>query len=516
MAPARCEHRVFSGFSERQRRGTRFGYGRSMIKPRRRDRRQALLELVAALSRALDRKGDVSLMRGAFEQMVRRLVPVRTLHLREAGNRWSGRTDPGAGAESIVLEVPGPDEATKGVLEASFDPSPGIGEWDFQMLGLAAHVGALVLEIERGRLQLSRGAAPETVRPRCDRASSLIGSTPEMQALRASINRVAATDFTVLLEGESGVGKELVARRIHESSRRRHGPFVALNCAALVETLLEAELFGIEERTATGVRGRRGKFEHAEGGTLFLDEVSDLSPSAQAKLLRAIQDLSVERVGGTGAHRVDIRIVAATNRSLAGMVERRLFRPDLFYRLSGVDIRIPALRERRGDVPALAEHFLEGHRPLRSVRLSDSAMDALVSYDWPGNVRELERLIERAVALADGDTIAPDDLPPAVRGDFSAALLPSLERNDTLRAWAGRYSRLILDRCHGNKREACRALGISYHTLQAYVRLRASPEAGQPLAHMGGGTGGTNNGSGAPADPGDDARADGNQAEADI
>ena len=249
-----------------------------------------------------------------------------------------------------------------------------------------------------------------------------------MHALRASIDRVAATDFTVLLEGESGVGKELVARQIHESSRRRQGPFVAVNCAALVETLVEAELFGIEERTATGVRGRRGKFEHADGGTLFLDEVSDLSLSAQAKLLRAIQDLSVERVGGTGSHRVDIRVVAATNKNLANLVERRLFRADLYYRLSGVDLRIPALRERRADVPLLVEHFLEAHRSMRRLRLSPSAMDALVIYDWPGNVRELERLIERAVALAEADTIELDDLPPAVRGDYEDAVLPSVRQ----------------------------------------------------------------------------------------
>ena len=301
-----------------------------------------------------------------------------------------------------------------------------------------------------------------------------------MHALRASIDRVAATDFTVLLEGESGVGKELVARQIHESSRRRQGPFVAVNCAALVETLLEAELFGIEERTATGVRGRRGKFEHADGGTLFLDEVSDLSLSAQAKLLRAIQDLAVERVGGTGHHRLDIRVVAATNRSLAGLVERRLFRTDLYYRLSGVDLRIPALRERRADVPVLAEHFLEGHRSMRQLRLSPSAMDALIVYDWPGNVRELQRLIERAVALAEADTIELDDLPTVVRGDYAEAILPSVQRNDTLRVWASRYARLILERCRGNKREACRVLGISYHTLQAYVRLPRPGGPGSP------------------------------------
>jgi transcriptional regulator with PAS, ATPase and Fis domain len=301
--------------------------------------------------------------------------------------------------------------------------------------------------------------------------------------MRASASRVPAgspggrpesptrTFYYRPLEGESGVGKELVAHQIHELSRRRTGPFVAINCAALVETLLEAELFGIEERTATGVRGRRGKFEVAEGGTLFLDEVSDLSLSAQAKLLRAIQDLAVERVGGHGSHRVDIRIVAATNRSLSSLVEQRLFRADLFYRLSGVDIRVPTLRERRPDVLELARYFLERHRTIRPLRLSAGASDALMSYDWPGNVRELERLMERAVAMVTADSIELDDLPPAVRGDYGMALGPSLRRNDSLRAWASRYARLVLDRCQGNKREACRVLDISYHTLQSYLRF---------------------------------------------
>jgi DNA-binding NtrC family response regulator len=455
-----------------------------MLTPRQRDRRQALTDLFSALTRALDRQSDVSLMRGAFEQMVRRLVPVRTLHLRDAGSRWSGRIDSGSGVESMALDVPGSDPANKSVLEASFDPACRLGEWDFQMLGLAAHIAALVLEIERSRIQLIRAGLLDGNRSRREssKAMPLIGSTPPMRALRASIDRMAATNFTVLLEGESGVGKELVARQIHESSRRRQGPFVAVNCAALVETLLEAELFGIEDRTATGVRGRRGKFEHADGGTLFLDEVSDLSLSAQAKLLRAIQDLAVERVGGTGHHRLDIRVVAATNRSLASLVERRLFRADLYYRLSGVDLRIPALRERRADVPVLAAHFLEGHRSVRQLRLSPSAMDALIVYDWPGNVRELERLIERAVALAETDTIELDDLPTAVRGDYAEAILPSAQRNDTLRVWASRYARLILERCRGNKREACRVLGISYHTLQAYVRLpRPVGDEGTPV-----------------------------------
>jgi transcriptional regulator with PAS, ATPase and Fis domain len=440
--------------------------------PRQRDRRQALADLLAALTRALGQHEDATPLRGAFEQMLRRLVPVRSIRLRDVGGRWTGsRTDAGSGSDSIALDVPGPEPSMKGVLEATFDPACQLGEWDFQLLGIAAHVAALVLEVERNRALLARAGLLQVSRPKPARVEPLIGSTPPIVALRGKIERVAGTDFTVLLEGESGVGKELVARQIHELSRRRQGPFVAVNCAALVETLLEAELFGIEDRTATGVRGRRGKFECADGGTLFLDEVSDLSLSAQAKLLRVIQDLSVERVGATGAHRVDLRIVAATNRSLADLVGRRLFRSDLFYRLSGVDIHVPTLRARRADILELASHFLNRHRTTRPLRLSRPAAEALLTYEWPGNVRELERMIERAVAMTETEVIELDDLPAHIRADYAAVLLPSLKQPETLRVWAGRYVRLILDRSEGNKREACRVLGISYHTLQAYLRL---------------------------------------------
>ena len=452
--------------------GTRFGSGAAMISttPRQRDRRNAVADMVAALTRALDRRHDVSLMRGVFEQTLRRVVPLRTVQLREGNGRWRRRQEAAPGPESVAFDVPGSEPPLSGVLEATFDPGCRLGEWDFQVLGIAAHLGALVLEIERSRLQLAR-AGVATPRVRRDGAAPLIGSTPIMQGLRSQIERVAATDFTVLLEGESGVGKELVARQIHDLSRRRHGPFVAINCAALVETLLEAELFGIEERTATGVRGRRGKFEAADGGTLFLDEVSDLSLAAQAKLLRVVQDLAIERVGGHNTHHLDVRIVAATNRGLLELVNRRLFREDLFYRLGGVEVRVPTLRERRPDVLELAEYFLRRHRGERPVSISPLAADALVNYDWPGNVRELERLMERAIALADTEVLDLDDLPPTIRGDFSAAVVPSLRRNDTLRAWSSRYARLVLDRCEGNKREACRVLDITYHTLQTYLRF---------------------------------------------
>jgi DNA-binding NtrC family response regulator len=434
---------------------------------RQRDRRSGLGHILAILSRSIGDTSDLAPLRGAFEETTRRVVPVRAVRLRDANARWIDRAGPVDAVESLVLPVAG------GTLEAFFDPGTPLGDWDFQILGDAAHLAALVLEIERNRLQLARAGLVPGCQPKRDGAAPLIGSTPAMMALRDRIERLASTDFTVLLEGESGVGKELVARQIHELSRRRNGPFVAINCAALVETLLEAELFGIEERTATGVRGRRGKFEHADGGTLFLDEVSDLSLSAQAKLLRVIQDLAVERVGGNGTRRVDIRIVAATNRRLATMVERQLFRSDLFYRLSGVDIRVPALRERRDDILELAQYFIDRHRNGRPLRLSASAADALLSHSWPGNVRELERLIEGALAVATADVIELDDLPPTVRVGYAEAILPSLMRNESMRAWASRYAKAVLDRCQGNKRAAARALSISYHTLIAHLKYPA-------------------------------------------
>jgi transcriptional regulator with PAS, ATPase and Fis domain len=303
----------------------------------------------------------------------------------------------------------------------------------------------------------------------------LVGQSLLMKELRARLARIAETNFTVLVEGESGAGKELVAREIHAGSHRHHGPFVAVNCAALVETLLEAELFGIEDRTATGVKGRRGKFELADKGTLFLDEVGDLSPTAQAKLLRVLQDLSVERVGGQGALKVDVRVVAATNRSLRSMVDAGRFRTDLYYRLAGVEIYVPPLRARRDDIPLLVSHFAARYRRTRSLSLTAPALEALIAYDWPGNVRQLARALERAVALAPGPAVTVADLPGEISREYRDLLREVPARDDSLRAWSSRYVRLVLERCDGNKRRACQVLDISYHTLQAHL------EFGSPL-----------------------------------
>lgn len=438
----------------------------SMVLPRRADRRTGFHLLLNSLGRVVARGGALSL-REAFEDALQRIVGARAVHLRRPGVSppREGSTD-----QLVSFDVPGHETHSRTVLQCSFDDSTRVGEWEVQTLKTASQLAGLVVELDRHRLQLTR--AHQYAKTTSDGAAPLIGSTPAMERLRSCVERVANTHFTILIEGESGVGKELVARQIHDLSPRRGGPFVAVNCAAIVETLVEAELFGIEDRTATGVRGRRGKFEHADGGTLFLDEISDLSLAAQAKLLRAIQELAVERVGGHGSQSIDVRIVAATNRGLATLVERQLFRRDLFYRLSGVDVQVPPLRERREDILELARYFLARHRAPHPLKLSPAAAEALVAYDWPGNVRELQRLMERAVALAETDVVELDDLPTGVRGEYAENLGTSLRRNDTMRAWGARYARLILDRCQGNKREACRVLDISYHTLGAYLRYR--------------------------------------------
>jgi transcriptional regulator with PAS, ATPase and Fis domain len=299
----------------------------------------------------------------------------------------------------------------------------------------------------------------------------LVGESQVIRELRARIQRVAATSFTVLVEGESGAGKELVAREIHAWSDRRRGPFIAVNCAALVETLIEAELFGIEERTATGVRGRRGKFEMADDGTLFLDEVADLSPTSQAKLLRVLQDRVVERVGATTSRSVNTRVIAATNQGLHSMVEAGRFRTDLYYRLAGVEVVVPPLRARRDDIPLLVDHFLHGHQRGGAVTIAESALEAMLTYEWPGNVRQLERVVERAIALSSSQEITLADLPPDVSREYAALVTPA--RNDTLRAWSSRYARLVLERSGGNKRVACEVLDISYHTLRMLLTYNA-------------------------------------------
>jgi two-component system response regulator HydG len=245
-----------------------------------------------------------------------------------------------------------------------------------------------------------------------------IGVSSAFRRMMTLVEQVASSSATVLIQGESGTGKERTARAIHDLSPRKNGPFIAVNCAALPETLLESELFGYEKGAFTGAGGRKeGRFELADGGTLFLDEVADLSPVTQPKILRVLQEGEFERVGGTKTIRVDVRIVTATNQDLATLVREKRFREDLFYRLNVITIVVPPLRDRREDVPVLAEHFLRVYAAKNNRRLdglSEEALGCLEAYSWPGNVRELENVIERAVVLARGARVELGDLPETV------------------------------------------------------------------------------------------------------
>ena len=344
-------------------------------------------------------------------------------------------------------------------------PVAGSTSGILQVLEASRYIAALVLEIERlavgpGWLGGGRG----------DALQALVGSSEAIRDLRDRITRVAATDFTVLVEGESGAGKELVARQLHELSRRRRGPFVAVNCAALVETLLEAELFGIEERTATGVRGRRGKFEHADGGTLFLDEVSDLSLSAQAKLLRVIQDLRSSAWAGPAR---GASTFASSLRRIAGW--RSSSRRGAFAPISTIDSTASRFACPPCATGAAISRSWRSTSSIATARCGDCGSrrrrwTRCRTYEWPGNVRELERVIERAIALGSDDEIGLDDLPPHVAGEYVEILAPSAARGETLREWARRYVRLTLDRYDDNRKRAADALGISYHTLRTYLR----------------------------------------------
>jgi DNA-binding NtrC family response regulator len=242
---------------------------------------------------------------------------------------------------------------------------------------------------------------------------TIIGEAASMKQLSASVQRAATTDATVLIEGESGTGKELFARAVHALSERSNGPFIAINCAAIPENLLEAELFGYERGAFTGATQRKlGKWELANRGTLFLDEIGELPITLQGKILRALQEKTIDRLGGSGSLKVDVRVVAATNRQLKQAVAARRFREDLYFRLSVFPITVPPLRERPDDIPILARHFIETqNRELgKKVSLAPAALETLQAYTWPGNVRELQNCLERAVILSDGDTIFPKHL----------------------------------------------------------------------------------------------------------
>ncbi len=305
----------------------------------------------------------------------------------------------------------------------------------------------------------------------------ILGKSKPMQAVFDLIRRVADSPTNLLITGESGTGKELVAKAIHYNSDRRHAPFVPVNCAAIPETLLESELFGHVKGAFTDARvDKRGLFEEAHTGTLFLDEISELPIMLQAKLLRAIQEREIRRVGATKPIAVDVRIIAATNLDLAEEVKAKRFREDLYYRLNVIEIRLPPLRERREDIPLLVDAFLKKCAEARGKQVqgvSEAALALLVDYAWPGNVRELENVIERAVTLSRGAKIMPEDLPSAIQGARGERRIldEAVERTLSLEAMEKEYILRILEKTGGNKYKAAHILGIDRKTL--YRKLGA-------------------------------------------
>ncbi|MBI4509197.1 MAG: sigma-54-dependent Fis family transcriptional regulator [Deltaproteobacteria bacterium] len=350
----------------------------------------------------------------------------------------------------------------------------------------------LVLErcLERRRLRAEAGFLRQRLSER-HRIQNIIGSSPAIKNVLDTVLQVAPSRASVLITGESGTGKELLAAALHEHSQRSHGPFVKLHCAALAETLLESELFGHERGAFTGAVARRdGRFQQADGGTLFLDEIGDISPATQVKLLRFLQEHEFERVGGNQTIKVDVRIVAATNRDLLRLVKDGKFREDLYYRLNVVSIEMPALRGRTSDIPLLAMHFLRKYAKENEKQVTgfaDEALESLTRYAWPGNVRELENAIERAVVICRGDTVQrsdlarsiataahPNDDAPTVPG----ATLAELERYAIIKT---------LEHTGGSTSRAAEILGISPRKIQYKLHeyngsSSSNKEAVQPRA----------------------------------
>jgi Nif-specific regulatory protein len=377
-------------------------------------------------------------------------------------------------------------EGAIGVIEVVNRRGGEFSEDDLAFLDALS--GSLAIALENARLYAavrSRSARLEREvtalrreRPPRDRFAEIVGSSPAMERVFALMETAAESSITVLLQGETGVGKEVVARAIHRHGPRREAPFVTVNCGALPETLLESELFGYRRGAFTGAaEDRAGLFEAADGGTLFLDEIGDTTPATQVKLLRALQEGEVRRVGDTRARKVDVRVISATNRELdTGPGEAR-FRPDLYYRLSVFPIRVPPLRERREDVPALVSQFLERScrrlgKPVAGIE--PAALDRLAAYDWPGNVRELENEIERAVALAPkGGRISLACLSERVAAPRGAALARSAASGPlrTARlAFERDYVAAVLAQQEGNATRAARSLGISRQMMQRKIR----------------------------------------------
>jgi two-component system, NtrC family, response regulator AtoC len=370
-----------------------------------------------------------------------------------------------------------------GTVESAVDAmKAGASDYVLKPFSLAELVLVIRKELAARELREENRALREALGQRYQ-YKNVVAQSERMQAVLALVERVAPTNATVLLGGESGVGKDMIARAIHEHSQRAAGPFIKINSTAIPENLLESELFGYEKGAFSGATSTKpGKFELADKGTLFLDEIGDVPGATQVKLLRVLQDREFERLGGTKTLKVDVRLIAATNRDLRAAIEEGAFREDLYYRLNVVAIDIPPLREHKEDIPALANFFLEkfareSNQPVR--KLKPEALRKLMDYHWPGNVRELENILARGATLAAGDVLGAEDIhldsqSPSRRAASQAA--PVLPPGMTLEKWEDEIIREALRQANGNKSQAARALGLSRNALRYRLSKMGVPD----------------------------------------
>jgi len=409
-------------------------------------------------------------------QAVVRRVAEEGVSLLDSGTSGKAR---GRGAAFLCVPMMSKERAIGIIYLESRNPAATFAESDLQLLSAIAGLG--VIGIENARQFERLGNENQRLRAEVSLTHDMVGHSVRMREVYQFIERVAPSDSTVLICGESGTGKELAARAIHKNSPRKNQAFVALNCAALTETLLESELFGHEKGAFTSaVSQKKGFLEVAEDGTIFLDEIGELSPILQAKLLRVLQEREFVRVGGTRPIKMNVRFLAATNKDLQKTVREEKFRGDLFHRLNVISLTLPGLREHAEDIPALAEHFSAryANKCNRNVRgISEQALACLMQYDWPGNIRELENAMERAVVVGTSETILPEDLPETVLESAKGAGNAPAKYHDAILNLKKELIQSALEQASGNITEAAKLLGVHanyLHRLMRNLELRSS------------------------------------------
>lgn len=453
------------------------------------------LMIVGSLNGQISTAGKIAIARGA-----------KVTHCEDT-EQAMGALRNGKGADLIMIDVKQDISGMIGQMEAERIAAPVVA------CGIDNDTAAAVKAIKAGAkeyipLPPDADLIAAVLQAITEESSTMIASDPAMKAVLQIADRIAPSDATVLITGESGTGKEVMSRYIHQKSKRNNGPFISLNCAAIPENLLESELFGHEKGAFTGAIARRiGKFEEANGGTLLLDEVSEMHPSLQAKLLRAIQERVVDRIGGTAPVKVDIRLIATSNRDMQAAVKAGQFREDLYFRLNVVNLELPSLKDRPGDIPALAALFADKyseHNGLPKKKLSNAAAQKLQAHSWPGNVRELENAMHRAVLISQEAEIEANAI--MLSGQKTTEILqtaaktaepaqpaaaPAQDAGDVPAALVGRTVAEVerelilntLDHCLGNRTHAANILGISIRTLRN--KLKEYSEAGIPIPSTG-------------------------------